>query len=331
NYMCADEEACDSSVITDTYPEEIKTLNLTYVINAEYLLTSTNIRKDLSFIMSFYIDKLRDKGLASGNGSLHMKRLLEQFLEFYPHHYLQLMQSEVNVDSKSNWLRRFVRSNMNYNRIFVRHLLLLQFLNVHPKEIFEECDHVVGKSNNKPKYNPKYSIMDRRQQWLQLIAENPEAKRTDLKELGKGLYTWITRHDWDWYDDVTPKPNRSSKRINKEDWMEKDKKYLKLVKEAHKAILNTEGKPIRVTPTAIRNKIGAGTWLRNTNLIKTNEYLKDNLEEIDYFRIRKIKWAIEDMKRKNLPITVYKVQLHVGFGEGNKKIKELIYKALSHT
>src|SRR5699024_8421410 len=106
DYMCADEETCNSSVITDTYPKEIKTLNLTYVRNAEYLLKGNNIRKDISFIISFYIDRLREQSLASRNGNLYMQQFIEMFLEYYPQYYLQLMQSGVDVENKSNWLRR---------------------------------------------------------------------------------------------------------------------------------------------------------------------------------------------------------------------------------
>lgn len=329
NYLCADEIVCDDKVLQDNYTKKMKELNIVYVQNAEYLLGNNRNRKDLSFITSYYIDRLREEGLASNNGNLYMKQFMQLFVEFYTQDYLQIMQSEVDVNSSSNWLRVFVRYNMNKNRIFLRHLLMLQFLNIHPKQLFE-CKKVVGKIVNKPTHAPKFSIIERREQWVRLMRENPNANRSELRELGKGLCSWIRKHDWDWYDTVTPKFKRKPRSNNKKYWMERDKCYLKLVQEAHKQLLKSNGKPIRITPTTIRNYLGVGGWLRNPRLVRTNEYLRENREELEAFRKRKIKWAIADMRERNLPLTVYKVQLYAGFGGGNKEIKELISQMLRH-
>lgn len=55
-YVCADEQTCDEKVLIDTYPINIKELNIQYVKNAEELLHGENPRKDLDFISRFYID-----------------------------------------------------------------------------------------------------------------------------------------------------------------------------------------------------------------------------------------------------------------------------------
>ena len=154
----------------------------------------TKVRRnptDYSYIIDFYIDRLRERRLASKNGSLYMKDLQERFLSFYPKQYLEMMQSSIDPDSPSNWLRLFVRHN-NRNRSPLRHLLFLQFLGVEIDDLFRN-KKVIGKKSVQVQYNPIFDIHKRREKWLKLIAENPNANRSQLKEKGKGLHTWIYR------------------------------------------------------------------------------------------------------------------------------------------
>lgn len=102
-----------------------------------------------------------------------------------------------------------------------------------------------------------------------------------------------------------------------------------MAKEAVQAILNKSGKPIRVTSTSITKTAGQRDWFRkNKNLVKTLEYLEDAKEDINDFRIRKIRWAIEVMSKSEESITAYKVQLYAGFGGGGKEVRELIEREL---
>lgn len=64
------------------------------------LLFHNQNRIDLSFIIQFYIDRLREKNLASNIGSLYIDRLLEAFMQYYPSDYLELMQSELGAESQ---------------------------------------------------------------------------------------------------------------------------------------------------------------------------------------------------------------------------------------
>lgn len=48
-------------------------------------------------------------------------------------------------------------------------------------------------------------------------------------------------------------------------------------------------------------------------------------------RIRKIKWAIGQLERMGVNVTVYKVQLYAGFGGNNKEVAELISALLEST
>ncbi|QGS68172.1 hypothetical protein CV093_04550 [Oceanobacillus sp. 143] len=74
--------------------------------------------------------------------------------------------------------------------------------------------------------------------------------------------------------------------------------------------------------------MGFGSWFKNEKLVRTQHYLEQVKENIDDFRIRKIKWAIEDRVKKGESLSVYKVQLHAGFGGGGKEMKKLIMREL---
>jgi hypothetical protein len=326
DFLCADEDTCNAELKEDVYPSEFEELNLKYTENALFLFRN-NKRKELSFIIKFYIDKLRDRGLTSKSGNLYIDKLLDHFLQCYPEGYLELMQSSVDVEQEANWLRRFVR-NINKNRSPLRHLLFLQFLGVEVQELFT-TDIAIGKCSIQVSRIPFYSIEDRRKKWLQLIEEHPNANRSELKRLGKGLHTWIYINDREWYEKVTPKQHTRKKRAETVDWEKRDKECLALAKKAVEDLYQAEGRPIRIVPSNIRRVIGAKRWFLNRKLVKTQQYLNEVAEDIESYRERKIKWAIEEMIKHGEKLTVYKVQLKSGFGGANKGIKEQITNILS--
>jgi hypothetical protein len=325
-YLCADEETCNGELNDDYYSIKIRDLNMQYIKNVCYLMNENSKRKDLSFIISFYIDKLRERGLASKGGTIYMEKLVREFLDYYPSDYLELMQSELRTDQEANWLRLFVRNN-NKNRSPLRHLLFLQFLGIGVSELFE-AEKVIGKITTHNNHIPLYKIEERREEWLRLIKENPNANRSDLKQIGKGLYTWVYKHDRDWYDRATPRSNLRKKRTETIDWKKRDEDCLEFAKSAVEELLQTEGKPKRITPHNIRQVIGVKRWFNHQKLVKTRQYIYGITESIDSYRVRKIKWAIEEMIILGEKLTVYKVQLKAGFGGGSREIKKTITSVL---
>ncbi|MCL6617551.1 MAG: hypothetical protein K6T39_10760, partial [Anoxybacillus ayderensis] len=83
----------------------------------------------------------------------------------------------------------------------------------------------------------------------------------------------------------------------------------------------------RITPSCIRRQLGAKGSFLYKKLVKTYAFLKELTEDIESFRIRKIKWAIKELMNKNKKITPYKVQLYAGFG-GKSTLRPLIEKIL---
>jgi hypothetical protein len=322
DYVCPDNDSCKIQPTNQNETNNYKNLNIKYVENASLLLRNSFERKELKFIINFYIDRLRERGLASKGGSVYISELQNEFINFYSREYLNMMQSDIDLDSETNWVRMFVRNN-NKNRSPLRHLLMLQFLNIEASELFNTSS-VLGKNTITIKPIPKLDRDVMRQKWLEVVKNNPGAARPELKKISKGLYTWMYRHDWEWLNQVTPR--KSKRKVRKEiiDWEVKDNEYLILVKEAVEQILADDGKPIRVTRASIRRRLVETREINNKKLVRTNNYINDNIEDIDNFRLRKIRWAIREMIKLNIKITPCKIQLFAGFGGNDKYIKKMI-------
>ena len=118
--------------------------------------------------------------------------------------------------------------------------------------------------------------------------ENQGVPRQELKEKGKGLHTWIFRHDRAWYEEVTSRVKVRKMNTDPVDWEKHDIECLRPAKEAVQSILNKEGKPTRVTPSSVRMTVGARNWFNNPN----SAIFARRKEDINDFRIRKIRWQL---------------------------------------
>lgn len=325
-YDCLDSNSCSCEELDVRYNDRIKALNLNYIKNAKILLNQNLDRKEEQFLIDLYIDMLRNRGFTSKGGSIYMKELQKEFLNYYTFDYLKLMQSDFDINKKGNWLRLFVRNN-NKTRNPLRHLLLIQFLGVEIEEMFKTKE-VIGRIKVTKNRKPLFDLDTKKEEWIELINNNPGATRSELKEIGKGLHTYIYTYARDWYNKVTPKGKGGRKKGKTLDWGKRDEECLKLSKIAVQEILDTEGKPIRIGPENIRREIGARRWFYDKRLTKTHEYIAKASEDIESYRVRKIKWAIEEIIKEDEAITPYKVQLYAGFGGNNEVVRPLIEKEL---
>lgn len=267
DYWCADVDVCNADVEDDTYDERFMELNRAYIQNTRFLMDGDYQKKELPNIVDFYVDRLREKGLASANGFIYMTDFVQQFLQFYPSHYLNLMQSNVDESQQANWLRLFVRNNAK-NRSPLRHLLVLQFLGISVEEFFHD-QSILGRITARVNHAPSFDLEERRNAWLKIIEDNPGLNRSQLKDIGKGLHTWIYKHDRNWYDQVTPRIRMRKRRTPVVEWEKRDEECLALAKQAVESVLNRKGKPIRVLPSTIRQEIGVRGWFDNRKLVRT--------------------------------------------------------------
>lgn len=204
---------------------------------------------------------------------------------------------------------------------------MLQFLDLDVAELFD-CTSTIGRITITTNRKPMFELSERKREFLKLIHDNQEATRAELKEKGKGLHTWIFSHDREWYEEVTPRIKKRKNRREVINWDRRDEECLKLTELAVEALLSVEGKPIRIIPANIRRAVGVKRWFLHKKLTKTRKYIEEVTEDINSYRIRKINWAIDDLKKRQGEATVYQVQLHAGFGGSNKEIKKVIEEIL---
>lgn len=315
-YICSDEIILESNSKENTVNnQKLFNLNIKYIESVQYLLKNDIQRKDNKFIINFYIDKLRERKLASQSGVIYMVDLLKEFKNYYSEEYLTIMQSNYDIDNKSNWLRLFVRKE-NKSRSVLRHLLMLNFLDVSLEKFFNQ-EITQGKITtvSKEKSKLRLSLEEKKEQWLKIIRDNPNTSRRKLKDIGKGIYTYVYTHDKDWYNEVTPIYKNRTNKQNVADWEERDRECLEMIKEAIGNILEKPGKPIRITKNYLKRECGLPSYFKSDKLIKTKKYLNFAIEDIDTYRRRKILWAIKEMQEQGINITVYKVHKYAGFGE----------------
>ena len=183
---------------------EFMNINLKYVDMIEDLYKLDLEGKDKEFFDALYIDKLREKGFTSKNGSLKLREMEEAFIEFYSQEYLELMQSYIEVGN--SWLRRFIRKSKKQKHV-LRHLLMIQFLGLTIEEVFS-IEEVEGKGEYTYIPNPRLDREVQRERWLQVLRDNPGLNKSQYKKIGKGLYSWLYKNDNEWFENITPKKIR---------------------------------------------------------------------------------------------------------------------------
>ena len=326
--ICPDYECCQENITYTGYHDRFIEHNVTYIENCKMLLNSVYESKSQEFIKNFYIDRLREMGLASSNGSIYMKDFQSEFIKFYGREYLKFMESDLDIDNSSNWLRLFIRST-NKNRSPMRHLLVLQFLVTEVSSLFES-QKVVGKLESYKRYTPTLNREVRRESWLKLMEDHPGASRSKLKEMSGGLYSWIFRHDREWFESVTPRYRRKPKQMSGIDYKMMDDKLLIRAQTAVNDILASDEKPIRVTIGSVK-RVGAITERVNSGKYpKTEAFIRESIEDTASYSFRRVKWAIIDLQKENIIITRYKVQIRAGLGGSgiSEEMKQFIEESI---
>lgn len=321
-YTCFDDvELKNQNLIDNKYLN----CNLQYINLVKELIEENEIHLKLDNIKEFYKDKLYQKGLTTKSGRIYIKKLAYEFKEFYSEEYLNFMNS--NIESyDNNWIMNFFSENNN--KPIVRHLLLLQFLNCSIKDILEYKESRSYEYEYKV-YMPKLDLEERKKEWLKIVKENPNNSRNELININPKVYSYVYKYDKEWYERFTPKFRR--KRKSMVDWDKKDIELLGKVEKVVKQILSKQDKPIKVCNASIRRELGIGQGIFNKNLVKTREYINEVTENNEKYWVRKIKWGIEELRKNEEPITIYKVQIKCGFSNNlGDKIKELIRDILEN-
>jgi hypothetical protein len=153
-----------------------------------------------------------------------------------------------------------------------------------------------------------------RTEWLFLQQQHPNLSKTELRKLNPALYARLYRKDRIWLEKHSPKPGKKKFRNIRVDWNQRDLEVLAKVQHAVNRILESDGKPKRLTVGRIGAIAGIRPLLEKhlDHLPETKKYLEQVVESEEQHRWRKIQWAIEELKRQGEPLQEWKVLRKAG-------------------
>lgn len=131
-------------------------------------------------------------------------------------------------------------------------------VNSHLRGLLNTDENFVSTKRKLKKAASKYYKSKRdlfRNEWKKLRRNNPNLNRTDLRKLNPTIGNWLYTKDMQWLDINSPR-----RRVNKApkiriDWKKKDEELSFKTENLALEILNSSGKPVRVSVTGLANRL----------------------------------------------------------------------------
>lgn len=182
----------------------------------------------------------------------------------------------------------------------------------------------------KDQVNTLDNLIDvRRNEWLWLMKQNPDKGKAELRQLNKALYVYLYRKDKEWLNSNSPKKRTTANVSERVDWKKRDDEIVLNVKRVVNEIVNSQGKPQRITITLVGGRLGIKALLEKhlDKLPKTKKYIDEVTENITEFQLRRIKWAIQKIKNDGQEIKLWKIFRYAGI---RKEHQALLLQQYGH-
>lgn len=101
----------------------------------EYLLNVCNKKREYDWYRNNYLNYLKKRELATPKGKVRSNKLILEFKEFYGDEFLDLVESNIEVGSKRNWLNNIYTARGDTTHP-IRQLLFIRYLGVSIDDIF---------------------------------------------------------------------------------------------------------------------------------------------------------------------------------------------------
>lgn len=166
-----------------------------------------------------------------------------------------------------------------------------------------------SKTEKIPNQNKGENVESNRRIWLQIQQVYPNLSKTELRHLIPSTYIFLYRHDREWLDENSPKPQKikaENKRVN---WQERDEGILQRIQIATEQIKNMSGKMKRITLKSLSDAIGERALLEQhlDKMPATKAFIEEVHESEREFRLRRIKRVIQEMNEEGEIIKEWKV------------------------
>ncbi|MFL0164764.1 TnsD family Tn7-like transposition protein [Candidatus Clostridium helianthi] len=304
---------------------------------ASYYLLDNNLNKVCKAkIFNRYRYLLYKKDLLKGNNSINQRKLYEEFISYYGEGFLKQLNSEIEYDNEYNWLKIISRKSKRASHP-LRHLLFIDFLCEDIEVFFSEID--ICTVNKIKKRNEVYFIENvnlkklktYKDTILKAIGNDSGVSRSCIRNKCKKEYMYLYRYEKEWLFNNLPVKGKVKQDKQRVDWCERDKQYLKLLKDKHEALINDEAM-IRITKGNLAKSLGllANIEKKIELLPLTKSFFYEVCESTEAFEIRRAKKVIDRLINEELEnIQMWKIQRIAGIrSEHFKNIKCELQKYL---
>ena len=139
-------------------------------------------------------------------------------------------------------------------------------------------------------------LKQNKERWLQLKEDNPGEGRYELKAKDSVLFRWLVKYDKEWLYNNSELNSNRPKAID-EIWAERDLEYLGQIVGVVEEMKSSTS---RITISAVGSKLGIKGWLLNGHkkMPMIDKYLKEEVEILEDYHIRRIKMAIENILKE---------------------------------
>lgn len=168
-----------------------------------------------------------------------------------------------------------------------------------------------------------------RQKWLDVVAKNLGASRTEYRRAAAEAYNWLVKYDKKWLEENSPERRGRIGGIRSHvNWKERDKEHSSAVRNAAAAMLTTPGRPVRASRTAIAKNLGILAVVTKTpaKLPLTTETLEQVSETITAFAVRRVRWAADCYREEHAPAARWKLQIRAAVS--NNLAQDPVVKAV---
>jgi hypothetical protein len=150
----------------------------------------------------------------------------------------------------------------------------------------------------------------KRKQFRKALRANPKLRRTQLRILFAGHYSWLYQHDRDWLEKHLP-VRGTTRKPTKTHWAKKDAKLATAVRVEAERMRSLLGRPAMISRTAIMRNLGITYFSKNpaAKLPLTDTALSEAADTREQFAVRRVKWAASVFRSQGLSPASWRIAL----------------------
>lgn len=157
-------------------------------------------------------------------------------------------------------------------------------------------------------------LKSRRSEWLAVRKANPKAGRLQLQKIAPYLLEWLRKNDAAWLKTHLPSIKKWVPPTVRVDWKTADVELAAAVKAEALRLKDIAGAPVRVSITAIVKQVGRRAWVEKhlDKLPLTAKIIKEYVETLEAFKIRKVLWIEQCYRREGTCPTRFQFTMRAG-------------------